>query len=323
MKRRRLLRRVTGLCIAIFFLSGLSSWAAEKYPRRPITFVIPMEPGSFTDSNGRPLAEAMQKELGQPIMVVNKPGAAGTIGLRDVQAAKPDGYTIGLMNTAHYAKLMGLVPFDHHDLTVIGVPSGGVPSILCGAERPWKTVKEFADYAKSRPGEVKAAVVSKGGYWWLAAKAFERAAGLKLNMLVQPGGGAMVVTQVAGGHVDMGVCGLPESSSQVRGGTLRYLAVFSRQRIQGYEQVPTLVESGFNIEVVAVLSLVAPKDLPKPIYDTLVQTFEKVVKNKSYQDTIAQMGGIVPGMTREKAVKYLDEQVEVLKPVLQESGLMK
>ena len=97
-------------------------------------------------------------------MVLNKPGAAGTIGLREVYGAKPDGYTIGLSNTAHFAKLMGLVPFTHHDMTVIGIPFAGVPAVIFAADRPWKTIKDLVGYAQSRPGEVKAASVSRGAF---------------------------------------------------------------------------------------------------------------------------------------------------------------
>lgn len=311
--------------VIILLLSSLQVWSQEKidFPKKPITFIIPMEPGSATDSISRPLTELMQKELGQPLMILNKPGAAGTIGLRDVYGAKPDGYTIGVANTVHYAKLLGLVPFDHHDMTVIGVPSGGVPAILCASARPWKSVKELIDFAKNRPEEVKAATTSKGAYWWLATKAFEKASGIKMNVLAQPGGGAMVVTQVAGGHVDVGVCGLPESRSQVQAGNLRYLAVFGRHRVPGYDQVPTLIESGVNVEVLGILSLVAPKGIPKPVYDILAQAFEKSVKSQVYQNTMAQMGAIVVGMTSDEAVKFMDAQANVLQPLLKEAGLIK
>ena len=324
-KRRLMVGRACLFTLVALLLLGFQGWAKEevKYPKKPITFVIPMEPGSSMDRAGRPLAELMQKELGQPLMIVNKPGAAGTIGLRDVYGAKPDGYTIGIANTVHYAKLVGLVPFDHHDMTVIGVPSGAVPAVMCFAERPWKSIKELIDFAKNHPGEVKAATTSKGAYWWLATKAFEKAAGIKMNVLAQPGGGAMVVTQVAGGHVDLGFCGLPESRSQVQAGKIRLLAVFGRQRVPGYDQVPTLMESGCNVEVLGIMSLVAPKGLPKPEYDVLASSFEKATKSPVFHDTMAQMGAIAVGMISAEAVKFMDEQANVLIPLLKEAGMVK
>lgn len=324
-KRKLRIWRMGLLSLIALLLPGVQIWAQEKveFPKKPITFIIPMEPGSAMDTIGRPLADLMQKELGQPLMIVNKPGAAGTIGLRDVYGAKPDGYTIGIANTVHYAKLLGLVPFDHHDMTVIGAPSGGVPAIMCSVARPWKSVKELVDYAKSHPGEVKVATTSKGAYWWLAAKAFERASEIKMNILAQPGGGAMVVTQVAGAHVDVGVCGLPESRSQVQAGNIRLLAVFGRQRVPGYEQVPTLIESGCNVEVLGVVSLVAPKGLSKPANDVLAQAFGRAVKNPIFQKTMAEMGAIAIGIVGDEAIKFLDEQAIVLLPLLKEAGLIK
>lgn len=324
-KRQRMISGIGLLILIALLVHSLQGWAQEKidFPKKPIAFIVPMEPGSSTDNIGRPLAELMQKELGQPLMILNKPGAAGTIGLRDVYGAKPDGYTIGVANTVHYAKLLGLVPFDHHDMTVIGIPAGGVPAIMCSSGRPWKSIKELIDFAKNRPEELNAATTSKGAYWWLAAKAFEKAAGIKMNVLAQPGGGAMVVTQVAGGHVDVGVCGLPESRSQVQAGNIRYLAVFGRQRVPGYEQVPTLIESGCKVEVLGILSLVAPKGLPKPVCDVLVQAFEKAVKSQVFKNTMAQMGAITVGMVSDEAVKFMDEQANVLQPFLKEAGLIK
>lgn len=326
MKEQRIVRGGIFLLvlIGILFLV-IPGWAKEeeKYPKKPIIFIIPMEAGSSMDRAGRPLADLMQNELGRPLMIVNKPGAAGTIGLRDVYGAKPDGYTIGVANTVHYAKLLGLVPFNHHDMTVIGVPSGAVPAVMCFAERPWKSIKEMIAFAQTRPGEVKAATTSRGAYWWLATKAFEKGAGVKMNVLAQPGGGAMVVTQVAGGHVDVGFCGLPESRSQVQAGKVRLLAVFGRQRVPGYDQVPTLIESGCNVEVLGVMSLVAPKGLPKAEYDVLASSFQKATKSPVFHKTMADMGAIAVGMVGSEAVQFMDEQANVLLPLLKEAGMIK
>src|SRR3990170_6255148 len=144
--------------LAAGLLAGTPGWAQDaSYPRKPITFVVPNEAGSALDSLSRPLADLMQKELGQPIMIVSKPGGAGTIGLREVQGARPDGYTIGISATVHYAKLVGLVPFDHHDLTILGIPAAGVPTVMVPASRPWKTVAELVDYARNHPGALKVA----------------------------------------------------------------------------------------------------------------------------------------------------------------------
>jgi len=321
--RRLIGPKIIFILIGIFSLA-FTGWAKEeKFPKKPITFIVPMEAGSAMDRVGRPLAELMQKELGQPLMIINKPGAAGTIGLRDVYGAKPDGYTIGIANTVHYAKLIGLVPFNHHDMTVVGVPSGAVPVVMCNAERPWKAINELIAFAQKNPGEVKAATTSRGAYWWLATKAFEKAAGIRMNVLAQPGGGAMVVTQLAGGHVDLGFCGLPESRSQVQAGKIRPLAVFGRQRVPGWEQVPTLIESGCQVEVLGIVSLVAPKGLPKGEFDALAAAFAQAVKSSEFQNTMAQMGAITVGLISDQAVQFMDEQANVLIPLLREAGMLK
>jgi len=315
---------VVAAVLAAGLLAGAPAWAQEPaYPRKPITFVVPNEAGSALDSLSRPLADLMQKELGQPIIIVNKPGGAGTIGLREVHGARPDGYTIGISATAHYAKLVGLVSFDHHDLTILGIPAAGVPTVMVPADRPWKTVAELVDQARSHPGELKVATTSRGGYWWLATKSLEKHAGLKLNVLAQPGGGAMVVNQVAGGHVDFGVAGLAESRSQVQAGNVRILAVFGQRRVPGYEQIPPLSEAGYKIEMLGVTVLVAPKDLPKPVHDALMRAYAAAVKSPVFDKTMRDLGSTPLGLGSDEAFKYLEEQVAVMRPILADAGLLK
>ena len=316
-------QRVAVVLSAGLLAASLGAAQDASYPRKPITFIIPNEAGSSMDTSGRPLADLMQKELGQPMLIVNKPGAAGTIALRDVHGAKPDGYTLGLAATAHYAKLVGLVPFDHNDLTVIGVPVGGVPGIMVPADRPWKTIKELAEHARNHPGQVKVATTTRGGYWWLATKAFEKAAGVKLNVISQPGGGGLVVTQVAGGHVDAGVAGLPESRAQLQAGTIRFLAMFGRQRVPGYEQIPALAEAGYQAEILGVMALVAPKGLPKAVHEALARAFAVAARSPAYDKAIVQMGGVRLALVGDEAVKFLDEQAGVMRPILADAGLLK
>jgi tripartite-type tricarboxylate transporter receptor subunit TctC len=319
MNKRMVRIGVTGfLMLTFFFLTGLQGWAAggDRYPEKPITYIIPMEPGSSMDNMGRPLAELWQKELRQPIMIVNKPGGAGTIGLRAIYNSKPDGYTVGQANTINYAKFMGLIPFDHHDMDIIGLTSLATPGVFINTDRPWKSIRELVEFAKNHPGEIKLATASKGGLWWLAAKGFENAAMIKLNVLPQPGGGAMAVVQLAGGHVDIAVCGTAEAASQLRAGKIRLLATFGHKRLQGYEKVPTLIESGFNTDVVGTNCVVAPKGLPKPVFDILLRTFETVVKKPEFHKTLIELGAYSPEIVGAEAVKFLDDQANVLKPLL-------
>jgi len=323
-QRKLVMGSICLFCAGLLLLSAIHAGAAEKesFPRKPITYIIPMEPGSSMDSTGRPFCEAWQKELGQPIMIVNKPGAAGTIGQREVFNAKPDGYTIGQANSVHYAKFIGLIKFDHRDMSVIGIPNAGVPAVWCAADRPWKTIKELVDYAKAHPGQVKAATASRGGYWWMATKVLERAAGIQLNVLAQPGGGGMAITQLAGGHVDLAICGTPEASAQLRAGTIRLLAVFGKDRVPGYD-APSLVESGINADILGINSVVAPKGIPQPVYEVLTKTFQKAVNNQEFLDFLVKLGAICPKLAGEEAAKYLDQQAAILKPIIQDAGMMK
>ncbi|MCX5908826.1 MAG: tripartite tricarboxylate transporter substrate-binding protein, partial [Deltaproteobacteria bacterium] len=139
----------------------------KDYPLKPITLVVAYEAGSSADILVRPLAEKASVKLGVPIAVVNKPGAGGAIGAKEIFDAKPDGYTIGSYNGAVINKLQGLHPFNHRGYDMIGVYNTSPCVIIVNAKKQWKTAKEFIDYAKAHPREVKASTSSKGGYFWL------------------------------------------------------------------------------------------------------------------------------------------------------------
>jgi tripartite-type tricarboxylate transporter receptor subunit TctC len=318
--------------VSIFFLSGVLGWemetrAAEKYPVKPVTFVVPLEAGSGGDLTTRQLIEKGSAALGQPIMVVNKPGAASTIGYYQIHDAKPDGYTIGLGTaTLVTNKLQGLFPYDYRDFTLIGTYYCWSSIVVASTKtkRPFKTIEEAVSFAKSHPGEVSLATAAVGQAQWIAAMAFVESTGVNFNLIPQEGVGGFTITQVAGGHTDMGVLDFAAAKGQVDAKNVRILAVIGSKRIPPpYDSAPTLKEIGYDAIWESFGMVVGPPKLPKEITDKLVKAFEVAVKDPEYEKFITQRNSFPFYLPPDQIIKYCVERQKVVRIIMEKAGLLK
>jgi tripartite-type tricarboxylate transporter receptor subunit TctC len=321
-----------GVLGSIFFVAAAVGWAgpiqaAEKYPVRPITFVVPLETGSGGDLTTRQLIGKASASLGQPIMVVNKPGAASTIGYYQIHDAKPDGYTIGLGTaTLLTNKLQGLFPYDYRDFTPIGTYYCWSSIVVAStkSKRSFKTIAEAVSYAKSRPGEVSMATAAVGQAQWIAAMAFIESAGVNLNLIPQEGVGGFTVAQVAGGHTDLGVLDFASAKGQIDAKNIRILAVIGSKRIPPpYDSAPTLKESGYDAIWESFGMVMAPPKLPKEITDKLVKAFEGAVKDPEYEKFISQRNSFPFYLSPDQIMKYCEERQKVVQNIMQKAGIKK
>lgn len=307
--------------------SGSSLQAAESYPVKPITCIIPIEAGGDADINARPLMEKASAILGKPIIIVNKPGGGHTIGYREVFQAKPDGYTIGIgALTIVMSKLQGLFPYDYRDFTLMGSFTAQYPMIVASTktQRPFATIQEAFSFAKSHPGEVSWATTSVGGPYWAGALLVAESTGLKFNIIPQAGSGAFVVTQVAGGHCDIGVTGAPSAKPHIDAGNIRPLAVLAGSRLPGqYNYVPTLKENGHDVSINSYISAIGPPKMPKAIVEKLVKTFEIAANSTEYHKFIVSRNDAPHYMGPEKFFIFCDEQRKMYKPTFEKAGLFK
>ncbi len=318
--------------VSIFFLSGVLGWemetrAAEKYPVKPVTFVVPLEAGSGGDLTTRQLIEKGSAALGQPIMVVNKPGAASTIGYYQIHDAKPDGYTIGLGTaTLVTNKLQGLFPYDYRDFTLIGTYYCWSSIVVASTKtkRPFKAIEEAVSFAKSHPGEVSLATAAVGQAQWIAAMAFVESTGVNFNLIPQEGVGGFTITQVAGGHTDMGVLDFAAAKGQVDAKNVRILAVIGSKRIPPpYDSAPTLKEIGYDAIWESFGMVVGPPKLPKEITDKLVKAFEVAVKDPEYEKFITQRNSFPFYLPPDQIIKYCVERQKVVRIIMEKAGLLK
>ncbi len=300
--------------------------AAERYPEKPITFIVPLEAGSDGDIMARPVVQIASQILGQPIMVVNKPGAGSSMGYREVLSAKPDGYTIGVAYPSLITnKLGGISPFDYHEFTTGCTFYNFILIIVASrkTERPFNTIEEVIEFAKTHPEGVSVASGGAGHLLWLAAMAFQERTRAKFNTIPQPGAGGFTITQVAGGHVDLAIVGFPAAKAQIEAGQVRFVAVFGANRARGYEQVPTLKEVGYDVDIEAMGYLIAPPGMPKNIMNKLVNAFEKAVNDHRYQKFCIERNANAWYLSPDKVVQLLDERKTIFEAIMRKAGILK
>jgi tripartite-type tricarboxylate transporter receptor subunit TctC len=299
---------------------GLSSRGYSSYPDKPIKVIIGYEAGSATDLIGRTFLQYVEKELGQPFMIVNKPGAASALAMMELLDSKPDGYTLGMSCSVNILKMLGHLPKTHRDFDVIGIPLFTGSILAVPTKSPFQSVKELVEYAKANPGKLRMSTTSKGAVFWIHSRYFERLTGAKFNLIINPGGASFIATQLGGGHADVGFAAYTPIQGQIKAGNIRILGVTTGKRVPGFEW-PTLKEQGYNMEVMGWASLLAPKGLPSDIYKKLLSAHAKVVGLKGWQDFCKATGSVAyPEYTGEGAIKYMDQDAELQRPILEEIG---
>jgi tripartite-type tricarboxylate transporter receptor subunit TctC len=241
--------------------------AASDYPSRPIELVVPFGAGGGTDILARVTAEAAKKHSSQPITVVNRPGASGSIGLTEVVNARPDGYKIAMI-TVEMAIIphMGIAKFSPEaDFTPLVRLNADPVVLTVSATSPWKTIEEMVDAAKKSKDPLKFGNAGTGGVSHLAAVALAQKAGTTFNH-VPFQGNAPAVVALLGGHIDAVTASPSEVFSFVQSGKLRALAVLADQRLGGaFAQVPTMKERNIDLSVGTWRGLAAPKGLPADV----------------------------------------------------------
>jgi tripartite-type tricarboxylate transporter receptor subunit TctC len=325
------MKRLFFVILSILFYFGSVHFgvlpAAEKYPVKPIECIVAVEAGADGDVIARPVMQKVSEILGQPVMIVNKPGAGSSIGYRELYKSKPDGYTIGWGSaTIITNKLQGVSPIDYHDFTMLGTCATYFPIIVAATktQRPFKTIQEAISYAKEHPGALSMSVAGVGQSWWVAAMSFLKGTGLDINTIPQPGTGAMVVAQVAGGHTDLGVPALGAAKSMIEGGQVRFLATLGEQRAPApYDQVPTVKELGYPVSWESTNFFMGPPKMPKDIVDKIAKAIEKGVKEPDYVKFCGERNARWEYIPPDKVVAEFDKRRAVVRVIMEKAGILK
>ena len=279
---RRSLAAMT-LC-ATAIVPGL---AHAAYPEQPIKMVVAYATGGGTDIIARLMAQYMQKHMGNnaSIVVMNRPGAGGAIGFTEVVNAKPDGYTIGFINTPNVLTIPieRMVSFHWSNYDLLGNVVDDPGNFSVHADTPIKSLGELAAYAKANPGAVTYGTTGIGSDDHLAALMFERAAGVKLTH-VPFKGGAEVHNAIASKQIFMAAMNIGEALQYQKGGTpLRHLGQMSDKRSNLAANVPTFKEQGFKVIMASLRGIAAPKGLPPAVREQLVNAVQEAVSDPEFQ----------------------------------------
>jgi tripartite-type tricarboxylate transporter receptor subunit TctC len=315
-----LLKLATAATLAAFALPA----SAQDYPSKPVTLIIPWVAGGPTDIVLRAFAEAAQKHLGQPIIVENKAGGGGAVGPAQMAAtAKPDGYTISQMPDGVYrTQIMQKTTYDSQaDFTYIIALTGYAYGVIVPMESPFKSWQDLVAFAKANPGKLNFGSPGAASTPHVGMERIQNHLGIKL-VHVPFKGAAEVNVAAAGGHVMVGATGT-SAKPLADAGKVRYLNIWTPERLKMLPDVPTLRELGFPFSVEGPIGIAGPKGLDPKIVTILHDAFRKSLEDPKVQEVMAKLE-YVPGYKSGAEYKaYLANAMDVERKILTELGLVK
>jgi tripartite-type tricarboxylate transporter receptor subunit TctC len=301
--------------------------AAQNYPARPVTLIVPWAAGGGTDATARIIGSLMEKELGQPVNVVNRAGGSGVVGHQAIASAQPDGYTIGMatveINMMHW---QGLTDLTYKAYTPIALMNADPAGLQVRADAPYKTAKDLIDAVKANPHKMKASGTGQGGIWHLALAGFLKDQGLDPASVawVPSNGAAPGLQDLVAGGIEIAPCSLPEARSLIDAGRIKSLAVMAEKPSELYPKIPTLKEAtGSDWKMAAWRGIVAPKGVPQPIVEKLIQAMEKINKSKEYHEFMGSRGFGIEWAAGEQFASFMEKSNNDLGAVMKAVGIAK
>ena len=313
--------------LAALTLSLTVGIAAAAYPERPITLIVPWAAGGGTDATARIIGSLLEKELGQPVNVVNRTGGQGVVGHSAIASAPADGYTIGLITVEigmmHW---QGLTDLTGASYTPIGLVNFDPAGVQVAADAPYKTLGDLIAAIKANPGKLKASGTAQGGIWHLAI------AGMLQDLKVDPAsvpwvpsnGAAPGLQDLVAGGVQIAPVSLPEARSLIDAGKVKSLALMADAPSALYPSLPTLKSlTGSNWTMGAWRGIAAPKNLNAEARDKLAAAIRKIAASKEYTEFMAQRGFGVVYMGPEDFAKYMAKSDADLGATMKAVGIVK
>jgi len=326
---RYIYARAAAFILVILLCGSVThSYAQEKYPNRPITIVAPFPPGGVADLTARPVAAAMEKVLKNPVVVVNKTGAAGAVGMASVANSKPDGYNL-LMALSSISiipeadKLFDRKPaYTMDQLIPIALISADPTIFVVSADRPWKSVKEFVDDAKKRPGQISYSSSGVYGTLHMAMEMLSHAGGISLKHVPYSGAGP-ALTAILGGHVDTLASGPAVVIPHIKSGKLRPLAGWGAKRVEALPNVPTFKELGYDIEFYIWAGLFAPRGTPEPVMKSIRDSVRQAVNTPEFKAAMEKLQTPVAYLDAPEFRKFWDKDAKQVEAAVASIGLVK
>jgi tripartite-type tricarboxylate transporter receptor subunit TctC len=314
-------KKVAVCLLASLLLASTIAVARAQFPDRAVKMIVPWAAGGDTDNIFRPLAQLLQKQLVQPVVIANVGGASGTVGAREAKGSPADGYTIyavhDYIHLVHYA---GLTDITYRDFEPICRVSATSSVLTASPKTPWKNWQEFVDDAKKRPGQISVGA-TLGSTSHIFPASIEKAAGFKLKY-VSYDGLAPRMNAILGGHVDLTDSNLTQKG-KVEAGQLKFLAIASEQRNPEMPEVPTLKELGLDIVYEVVRGLMVPKGTPEPIRAKLAEACKQATADPAFADAMKLQGTAVAHLEPKAYGAFLDKIDAENKAIMGDLGLLK
>ncbi len=297
-----LLRARMATSLALLCLLPALAGAQEPYPNRVVNVIVPFPPGGVAELTGRPALHALSKQLKQPFVLINKPGAGGSLGAAAVAGARTDGYTLllalaSVSTNPEADKMAGRAPaFELDQLTPIALLTADPVILMVAADSPYKTLKDLVEDAKKRPDAINYSSSGNYGTYHVATEMFTAVAGIRMKHIPYAGGGPALIALLSG-QVDVGLLGPSVANAQIKAGKLRPLASWGGKRIAAFPDLPTLKELGYDVEYTIWSGLFAPTGTPEPVMKTLRDAVRVLVNDEEFKTNMAKL---------ETPINYLD-----------------
>ena len=316
---------VTTLAAAAVLISSLTQGAAQEWPVRPVTMVVPFTSGTTSDVVARALMDHLSKAIGQPIVIDNRAGAGGNIGAGMVAKAKPDGYTILLATTGPAAtnklmyKTMSFDPQrDFADIVLVGK----APVIIVARPNgPANSLQGLIGYAKANPDKVTAGFPGNGTLGHITGKLLQERSGIKFGE-TQYRGSTPIITDLLGGHIDIAMDSMAAYVPQVQDGKLRALAIASSRRFAGLPDVPAASEAGLpGFEASVWYAMLAPTGTPEPVIAKLNAATNDFLKTAQAKELFEKLGIDVAGGTPNDLRTFVSSEIEKWAPIIKSANI--
>ena len=319
------MRPLVAVALVLVVVVAAVATAQEPYPTRPITMVVAFPPGGVADLTARPLAATLERLLKQPVVVQNKPGAAGAVGNQFVASSKPDGYTV-LMALVSISvlpekdKLFGQPPtYSLDQFTGIARLNADPTFITVGGDTPWTTLKEFVEDVKKRPGQVTFTSSGLYGASHVPFEMFAQAAGVQMRHLPTTGGGPMM-NALLGGHAQAVASPTSLVAGHAKAGKIRLLAHTGTGRVAAFPDVPSLKELGYDVEYYLWAGLVTPKGIPPHVVKALRDSVRQAVKEPEFVTAMAKMETPIAYQDADEFNAFWQRDAQTLAAIVKKIG---
>lgn len=319
------MQRRSALAASIFFAACGLVQAQAAFPAKSITLIVPFPPGGLADIVGRPIAEAMSRDLGQPVVIENKGGAGGGIGMGQASKAPADGYTL-LLSLSSFTvlpeadALLGRAPmYTLQSLRPIARFTADPTVLAVRADAPWKTVKDFVEDAKKRPGAINYGSSGNYGTMHVPMEILSQNAGVKMTHVPFTGAGPAVVA-LLGGQIDAVSSGPATVLQHIKAGKLRALGHWGNGRLEALPDVPSLKDAGYNAEYAQWSGLFIPAATPEPVAQRLRAAAKMAANDPKVREVIQNAGSPILYQDTPDFEKYVQADARRMAEVVKKIG---